>query len=240
MIYFVLPAYNEKGNIGELIGSIGGVFGEGEYRIIAVNDGSVDGTGDILEAMSGKYPVDIVDHKVNRGLGAALKSGYLAAVSAAGDSDIIITMDSDNTHPPELAGEMAEKIRGGSDIVIASRFSGGREVGLSLARKVFSRGARFLLRLFFPYPGLRDYTCGYRALSGVFLRRCVEHYGEGFITEKGFTCTVEVLVKALVLGPVISEVPLTLRYDRKVGASKLRVIRTVLRYFILIFKLKII
>lgn len=238
MIYFILPAYNEKDNITELIETISLNFSDSDYQVVLIDDGSNDGTAEIVRKLKTTLPIIIITHEINMGLGKALKSGFDFVLRLIKLEDSVVTMDSDNTHSPELAKLMLNKLSKGSDIVIASRFSGA-EVGVKLSRKVFSRIAKLLLKFVFPYKNLNDYTCGYRAFSGFFLRTLWDSYKDNVITEKGFTATLEILLKSLKLHPKITEVPLVLRYDKKKGASKMKIINTIVRYIILIFKLKL-
>jgi dolichol-phosphate mannosyltransferase len=235
VIFIVLPAYNEAGSLGGLLTRINEAMALAslEYEVIVVNDGSTDRTLDIAERQQAAMPLSIVDHKRNRGLGEALKSGLVMASAKARDQDIIVTMDADNTHPPELIARMAEKIGEGYDVIIASRYQGGAdEVGLALYRKALSRGASLLLRALFPMKGVRDYTCGYRAYRASSLKEAVSRFGDRLIEESGFSCMVELLLKLRRLGIRCYEVPLVLRYDQKGGASKMRVIRTIRRYLV--------
>jgi dolichol-phosphate mannosyltransferase len=79
----------------------------------------------------------------------------------------------------------------------------------------------------FPIHGVRDYTCGFRAYRCRLLREAFRRYGDDFVDRRGFECMVDILLKLHRLGATFAEVPLTLRYDRKGGASKMRVARTV-------------
>jgi dolichol-phosphate mannosyltransferase len=80
-------------------------------------------------------------------------------------------------------------------------------------------------------PGARDYTCGFRLYRAATLRRALSAWGERLIEEAGFTCMAEVLVKLGRGGARVTEAPLVLRYDLKEGASKMKVLRTIGRYF---------
>lgn len=205
------------------------------YRVLVVNDGSTDGTVTAAQSYSGNIPLELLDHGVNKGLGQAITTGLRRAVELASDDDIVVTMDADNTHDPALIGEMAKAVRQGLDLVVASRYApGGGEIGLSWLRHVFSRGASLLLRLFFPIPGVRDYTCGYRAYRGAILKRAFATYQDRFIEESGFTCMAEILIKLRRLAVRAGETPLVLRYDLKSGATKMKVTRTIGRYGVLI------
>jgi dolichol-phosphate mannosyltransferase len=231
MLSILLPAYNEALGLPDLLDRVGrtmAAYGR-RYQIIVVDDGSTDGTAAVAEAAREFLPVKLVRHPVNQGLGRALRTGLFSALE---DSDVVVTMDADNSHDPELIPLMAERLDQGYDVVVASRFQeGGAEVGVALHRRLLSHTASMLLRSAFPLEGVRDYSSGFRAYSGEILRRLVEQHGaEGLVEEQGFACMLEVLLKAGALGARMSEVPLVLRYDRKRGASKMRILRTVRRY----------
>ena len=81
--------------------------------------------------------------------------------------------------------------------------------------------------------GARDYTCGFRLYRAAMLRRAADAWGDRLVEEAGFTCMAEVLLKLGRGGARVAEVPLILRYDLKEGASKMKVMRTIARYFVL-------
>jgi dolichol-phosphate mannosyltransferase len=231
MITIVLPAYNEAANIKPLLVAMKRAMedsGLTDYRIILVNDGSTDGTGEVARSQT-DMRIEVLDNEQNVGLAETLKRGLLHAVQGSADDDIIVTMDSDNSHTPTLIMRMVQGIREGNDVVIASRYRyGARTRGLSRARRALSYGASALFRLLLPIDGVRDYTCGYRAYRGLLLRRAFRDLGpDRLISERGFSCMVDILLKMREYDPIITEVPLILRYDKKVGASKMNVARTV-------------
>ncbi|MFQ6131479.1 MAG: glycosyltransferase [Armatimonadota bacterium] len=238
MTIIVLPAYNEEQSLPALFRSIRRSLdqAEGGYRVVLVNDGSEDRTGEVARAFAEELPLTVVDHESNRGLGAALRTGLETALTEADDDDAIITLDADNTHDPDLIAQMLGALRNQElDLVIASRFAhGGQEVGLATRRKIMSRGASFLMRLFFPVQGARDYTCGFRAYRAGTLRRGFQHYAGDLIQETGFACMAEVLVKLARSGARIGEVPMALRYDLKAGESKMQTWKAIKRYLYLL------
>ena len=84
-----------------------------------------------------------------------------------------------------------------------------------------------MMRLAFPIPGVRDYTCGYRAYRGDALAGAIRAYGDSFVDQEGFQCMVDILLKMRRMpNLVFGEVPLILRYDMKRGESKMRLVRT--------------
>lgn len=233
MLYVVLPAFNESKSLPDLLAQILDVQWpqDMDYTVVLVDDGSTDGTVRCCDPYRSRITIDVVQHEENRGLGAALATGLRHCLSGCADDDVVVTMDADNTHSPSHVPSMLRAMGRGNDIVIASRYvQGGKEVGLSARRRVLSRGASLVLKAFFPVRGASDYTCGFRAYSASILRRGFRRYGDRLIEETGFVCMTELLVKLASLGARVAEVPLVLRYDRKQGASKVRVGRTVRRY----------
>jgi dolichol-phosphate mannosyltransferase len=84
-----------------------------------------------------------------------------------------------------------------------------------------------MFQILFPIRGVRDYTCGYRAYRTETIRAAAAMYGDQLITETGFSCMADLLLKLRRLPLEMSEIPLELRYDRRGGGSKMRVLRTI-------------
>ena len=230
MVIVTLPAYNEGASLPLLLERVRESLEENgiDYRVIVVNDGSSDDTAEVVDAMKGQMPLERLDHDRNRGLGEAVRTGLLHALSSSDDRDIIVTMDSDNTHKPGLIARMVRGIREGNDVVIGSRYRAGAHIrGVPLYRRVLSRGSSWLFRLAFPTRGVRDFTCGFRAYRAGVIQRAFAVYGHEFVAESGFSCMVDILLKLRRMEAIMTKVPLILRYDLKFGASKMQVIRTV-------------
>jgi dolichol-phosphate mannosyltransferase len=228
-VIVVLPVFNEEPNIGPLLDRLSEHFGDSSlpYEVVAVDDASSDRSLAILEEYSARQPVRVLRHEVNQGLGASLRDGLYNAAKIAGERDIIVTMDADATHTPGLILRMVRMVREGHDVVIASRYQPGSVVrGVPLHRRVVSRLGSLLMRVMFPIPGVRDYTCGYRAYLGSALRAALARYGESFVDQDGFQCMVDILLKLRAMRLIFGEAPLILRYDLKQGASKMRLTRT--------------
>lgn len=229
-VIIALPAFNEEAAIGLLLDRINRSLASQplRYKILVVDDGSSDRTAEVVRDFSEKANVHLVQHQVNQGLGTALRTAFDAALSQASDDDIILTMDADNTHPPELMHRMIQMIEEGHDIVIASRFErGARVVGVPFHRHLLSIGAKYVFAGLMPIKGVRDYTCGYRAYRASVLKSGIKTHGSNFVSESGFSCMVDVLLKLRKQKPIISEVPLVLRYDHKGNPSKMKVAKTI-------------
>ena len=229
-VLIVLPAFNEEDSLPPLLARFEeSTAAIGSHGILVVDDGSSDGTAAVAETSSSVLPVTVIRHAANKGLGAALQTGLLAAL---GEADIVITMDADDSHDPATIPLLINRLHEGYDIVIASRFEvGGQEVGVAVHRRLLSHTASAILGLVVGVEGARDYSCGFRAYRSSFLRGLIQEVGEeNLVRETGFACMVELLLKASAHGARVAEVPLVLRYDRKQSASKIRVFRTIVRY----------
>ena len=168
MILVVLPAYNEAEATPRLLGRLRDVARASNQpiRCLVVDDGSRDGTAEAAERENGDaLPVQVVRHAHNRGLHGALDTGLRTAVAQFAADDWIVTMDADDTHPPDLIPlMMSSAARHDASVVIASRFQPGAEWhGLSWDRLLFSYTVSWMFRIAWPMPNVRDYTCGYRA-----------------------------------------------------------------------------
>lgn len=231
MISVILPAYNEEDSIVPLIEAIQSIARKHISEpivIIVVDDGSNDHTVDKLSSFESKSFI-LVQHKCNKGLGEAIKSGLVAALNISNENDIIITMDADNTHPPGLITRMVNRIEEGNDVVIASRYrSGSRVIGVPANRQIYSFMMSWMFRILFHIPGVRDYSCGYRAYRVSVVREAFQIFREEFISQSGFSCMVDILLKLRRMKIVFSEVPLVLRYDRKNSKSKMNIRKTIL------------
>ncbi|MDQ7096789.1 glycosyltransferase [Desulfosporosinus sp. PR] len=250
MLYIVLPAYNEAASLPTLLETIEGVCADLPHVIAVVNDGSTDATSEVIENCAGTYPaIHQVKHRQNLGLGAALNSGFQYVLNYSSSlsydrngsaaPDMVITMDADNTQPPDHIPLLYQSICSGADLVIASRFvAGGEQHGLSLGRKMLSWGAGKVMSYFVPISGVRDYSCGYRAYRLSLLAEGTRQYGPDIIQSRNFSGMVELLLKIAPLADTVTEIPLKLHYELKKGASKMKVLATIWGYIQLIYHIK--
>ena len=238
MILVLLPAYNEEESLPRLIPKLQATLTEmGEkYRILVCNDGSKDRTQVLLEKYASSIPLEIIHHKINRGLGEAMRDLFERAAEISKPGDVILRLDCDDTHEPEYIPSIVEKVRGGFDVVIASRFQpGGGQMGVSRYRALISRSANIFMKVFFPISGLKEYSCGFRGYRAEKIHEAINFYGNNFIQLKGlgFTCTLEKLVKLKLIGATFGEVPFMLRYDQKQSDSKMVSSITTLGYLVM-------
>lgn len=203
----VIPTYNEKENVGVLVSKIQKEFLDNNIdgEIIFVDDGSPDGTGKILEDLKSKNGnLKIVHRSGKLGLSSAVLEGWKIS-----EGSILGVMDADLSHPPEKIHELFNSIKfKGFDFAIGSRYvKNGKIVGWNFKRKLMSKTATFLARLF---TKIKD------PMSGFFMIRkeCVDF---SKINSKGFKILLEIILKAN-YNKVI-EVPIIF-LDRTKGKSK--------------------
>ncbi len=228
-ITIVLPAYNEEESLPPLLHKINDAYNyyKWDASVLVVNDGSKDNTLAVAQNFKADIRIDVLDIQPNSGLANAINSGLRKAIEGLKDTDIVVTLDADDSQNPFLIQRLAQQIAEGSDLVIASRYQPGARIkGLKRSRTFFSWAAGLLFRIMVGFEGIRDYTCGFRAYRVDMLRKTINAYGDKFITQKGFGCMVEVLLKVAGQSATLNELPMILRYDLKQGESKMNVQKT--------------
>jgi dolichol-phosphate mannosyltransferase len=234
VIYVVFPAWNEERVIGQALRALAGAARgcEDRYHVVLVDDGSTDRT--VVEAQralaesGGLLPLTVLRHEVNRGLGAGLRTGLYWCLDHAGDQDVVVTLDADNTHPPALIPALVARLGDRYDLAIASRYRPGAAVrGVPGYRLLLSRASRLLFQTLFPIPGVRDYTCCFRAYRVPLLRRARLAWGDELCTARGFEAVMDLLLRLAPVGVQATEMGFELDYGERVGRSKMRVIRTI-------------
>jgi hypothetical protein len=216
----VIPAWNEEDGIAEIIERVLAVrpdlaeAGVG-LELIVVDDGSADRTAEIVAACEG---VRLVRHPVNRGYGAALKTGFSAACG-----DLLAFLDADGTYPPESFPDLCREALAGADLVVGSRRSGA-ESEMPLVRRVgnllWSNMVTLLgnRRVIDPASGMR-----------VFRREALERL---YPLPDGLNFTPVMSTRAIHEDVRLVEIPIP--YKERVGRSKLSVVRDGLRFLLTI------
>ncbi len=223
----IVPTYNERENIGELIERIERLGLD--LEIIIVDDSDTEETAAEAERLGAEYGnVRVLRRTGRRGLGSAIVDG----IKVAGGNYIVV-MDGDLQHPPEVLPDLYRSLEDGASIAIASRYTeGGGTAKWNALRRRMSRGATALAHLLLP-----ETKCVKDPLSGFFaVKRGL--IGEASISTKGYKVLLELLHNlSLVEGSFmrVTEVPFTFE-ERRGGNSKLG-FREVLRYFSLLLEL---
>jgi len=205
----IIPTYNEKENLPQLIQRIETAMSNQDHEIIIVDDNSPDGTGQLAEQLAKQYGnIKVIHRPAKMGLATAILEGIKHA-----EGDIIAVMDADLQHPPELLPKLHQAILKGNDIAIASRYiEGGKIEDWSLKRKIISKGAIALAHLFLPQTRkIKDIMSGYFALRKDLLQD-IE------LNPTGYKILLEIVAKTK--PKKIAEIPYTFK-PRSKGKSKL-------------------
>ncbi|MCA9522231.1 MAG: glycosyltransferase family 2 protein, partial [Myxococcales bacterium] len=207
------------------------------HAVVIVNDGSRDRTRDVALELAERFDVTLLENDPNAGLGVTLNKGLQHVGAICGDDDLVVTMDGDNTHPADTIPLMVKRIDDGHDVVVASRYCAGSLVrGVPAHRQMLSLGAALLSRTIAPLKGVRDYTCLFRMIRGSLLRRVCREVGDPLVLERGFACSMELLLLLGRFTTRMCEVPMDLKYDQKPGASSMNVKKTIVDSFSLLFR----
>jgi dolichol-phosphate mannosyltransferase len=241
MIYIILAIYNEEKAIPSLIKQIREVMENEEYKIVAIDDGSTDGSLSLLNGLI-KDDIIIAHHNLNLSIGAVFLTAFNTVLNdSKNDDDVVVLMESDQTSSIDLLIILVEEIRvRNHDIAIASRFiNGGGYVNFPFTRRIYSLFANHILQCFFPIPGVKDYTIFYRSYSCRFLKKLRAIFGTySFIQFRGFISNSELLIKSSYFTKKIIEIPFLYDYGNKKGKSKLRPMQTIFEYLYFIFNMR--
>ncbi len=164
----VMPCYNEKNTVSKIIAEVLSVdLGSTKKEIVVVDDGSKDGTRDILKKLAGKHPeIKLIFQKINQGKGAALKKGILETTG-----DVVVIQDADLEYDPQEYTRLLYPIeRGHADVVYGSRFIGGEPHRIIYFRNQVAN--KFLTGLSNVFTGLNltDMETCYKMFRGDLIR----------------------------------------------------------------------
>jgi dolichol-phosphate mannosyltransferase len=232
MLWLIFPAYNEKKNLIKLLPELSGFLRDkaGDYTILIINDGSTDSTKNIAECFDKPLPIKIVSHEKNKGVGEVFKTAF-SVIEGVSDDDLAIVLEADGTSDYTLIPKLVEKLQSGSDIVIASRYiKGGAYKNFPLKRHMISLGGNIVLRVLFRNKNISDYTIFFRGYKTRLIKKALSVYKDRFITSKTFLANTEVLINLAKLTDNIAEVPFIYSYDRKIGKSKMPLLKTLFDY----------
>ncbi len=208
----VIGTYNEAENIPSLLPDI--LQLGPQYEAIVVDDNSPDGTGRLVsKIMAGEPRIHLVQRPARMGYGSAYLEGFRAALGLG--ADFVVQMDADYSHNPQDVPRLVEAAQA-ADVAIGSRYvKGGATQGWPLRRRIISRTANLVARLFLTLP-IRDCTGGFKC----FPRATLESMDFAEVRSKGFASLYEINYLCYRSGKVLREVPINF-VDRQAGESKL-------------------
>jgi dolichol-phosphate mannosyltransferase len=215
-VWLILPTYNEAENIERIVAAaLPQLAATGlDHRILVVDDGSPDGTGQIADRIAAESPSVEVLHRTSKdGIGPAYLAGFRHAL--AGGADLLMEMDSDFSHDPvDIPRLVAATDR--ADLVLGSRYvPGGGVTDWGLVRRLISRGGSLYARLLLGIP-VNDLTGGFKC----FRRSVLETLDLSGVGTDGYGFQIEVTYRAVKAGFRVEEVPIVFR-DRTAGTSKM-------------------
>ena len=215
-VWLILPTYNEAENIERIVAAALPRLEETglEHRVLVVDDGSPDGTGEIADRLASENPAVEVLHRTSKdGIGPAYLAGFCHALS--GGADLLMEMDSDFSHDPadipRLVAAAAD-----ADLVLGSRYvPGGGVTDWGLVRRLISRGGSLYAKLILGLP-VNDLTGGFKCFRRAVLERLDLHA----VDADGYGFQIEMTYRAIRAGFTVEEVPIVFR-DRRAGTSKM-------------------
>lgn len=209
----IIPTYNEKDNIQQMIPAI---FKElPEVEILVVDDNSPDRTDEEVKKLQMRHQgqVHLLSREGKQGLGKAYLAGFRWGLER--NYEVLVEMDADFSHRPVDLRLVLQTLEG-CDFVVGSRYvPGGKTLHWGLLRKLISRGGGVYSRMILGYP-LKDWTGGFNAWK----KQVLEKIGLDSVTSNGYSFQIELKYKALKNGFHGIEAPITFE-DRRVGQSKM-------------------
>jgi dolichol-phosphate mannosyltransferase len=225
---FVIPAYNEEANLPRLFQDLESrptLFPPGS-RLLVVDDGSQDATVSIVENYSGPLPAEVIKLGRNQGPGAAFRAGFAAALDQCSGEALVVTLEADTTSDLDALPEMLNRARAGAELVLASWVM----VNVSRFRRILSAAAAMVINRILGVDA-KTVSSFYRVYRASTLRAASARWGDSLIREPGFACKAELLSKLASIGTAIEEVDVGLDTSRRVGESKMPILRTIFAYW---------
>ena len=225
MLYICIPAFNESPTVGLLLWRIRTVFEAHprEYEIIALDDGSTDGTSDTLRRYEKCLPLTVLRNEVRLGYGAALDTLARAAAKATRypRRDAMIVMQGDLTDRPEDLPELARRFDGGVDCVVAEAGRASSSAPREIRR--LRRIAPWLMRRYVRIDGVADPLGTLRLYRIAVIRDVIKQSGnEPIVGSVGWAANVELLAKASKFCRRLETLPLEPRYDLRPRETRVR------------------
>lgn len=211
----IIPTYNEVENIRKIIDKVLSL--EGDFHLLVVDDGSPDGTADIVKSLQTKYEnrLFIEEREGKQGLGTAYIHGFNWGLDKG--YDYLFEMDADFSHNPDDLIKLYDACdEGGADLAIGSRYASGvNVVNWPMGRVMMSYYASVYVRWITGMP-FHDSTAGFKCYKAEVLKTI----NLDTVRFKGYAFQIEMKFKAWKFGFNVVEVPIIFT-DRKEGTSKM-------------------
>ncbi len=210
----IIPTFNEKGNIENITRKVMSL--EGNFHLIIIDDGSPDGTADIVKELMKEFNgrLFIIERQGKQGLGTAYIAGFRWALEHG--YEYIFEMDADFSHNPDDLIRLKAACVNGADLAVGSRYvKGGHIAKWDRKRVIMSYFASIYVRMVL-WMNVKDTTAGFKC----YRRRVLEAIHFDDIHFIGYAFQIEMKYRTYRKGFKIVEVPITFT-DRLVGVSKM-------------------
>ena len=213
-VSIIIPAYNEAGNIGNIVSGVKDLYPH--HEIIVINDGSTDNTAAEAQRAGAK----VFSHPYNIGNGAAIKSGIRVATGA-----VLIFLDGDGQHSPQDITKLIDYIPE-FDMVVGARSIGDQaSLGRALGNKVYNWFASYVAKF-----SIKDLTSGFRAVKTNVARNFL------YLLPNTYSYPTTLTLGVLRSGMSVKYVPIKTK-KRKSGKSNIRLIKDGVRFFMIITRI---
>jgi len=209
-----LPTYNERENLEHMIEALGAVLDTAMDRVLVIDDGSPDGTGEIADRLAAEHAwVSVLHRETKEGLGPAYIAGFRRALEAG--AELVLEMDCDFSHDPADVPRLIAAATD-ADLVLGSRYApGGGTANWGLLRRVVSRSGCLYAQVILGLR-VRDLTGGFKCFRAEVLRAI----DLPTVASTGYGFQIELTYRAIKKGFRVVEVPIVFE-DRRVGQSKM-------------------
>ena len=210
-----VPTYDERENLEPLVRALGEALDTSRDRVLVIDDGSPDGTGELADRLAAELEwLDVLHRTRKEGIGRAYLAGFTRALESG--AELVLEMDCDFSHDPRDVPRLIAACENGADLALGSRWvAGGGTVNWGLLRRLISRGGSLYARLVLGVS-VRDLTGGFKC----FRRVVLETIDRDAIAARGYGFQIEGTYRALRAGFGVVELPITF-VDRRVGESKM-------------------
>ena len=195
--------------------ALGEVLDTARDRVLVIDDGSPDGTGEIADRLAEELDwVSVLHRQSKEGIGPAYIAGFRRAL--ADGAELVLEMDCDFSHDPHAVPRLIAAAEAGADLVLGSRYTaGGGTRNWGLGRRIVSRGGCLYAQVLLGMR-VRDLTGGFKC----FRRSALEAVDLDALTAHGYAFQIETTYRIRRAGLRVVEVPITFE-ERRAGASKM-------------------